>query len=75
MQTKSFLKIRLLSVNFEKFPSINEDRDQSKTSVWRAVVGRGLDLYRSKFLKVNGHSLYTFITNTNKLIDRIYDYT
>ena len=37
MQTKSFLKIWLF-VNFEKFTSINEDRDQSQSSIWRAVT-------------------------------------
>ena len=41
MQTKSFLKIWLLFVNFEKFTSVNEDRGQTKSSVWRVVIGRG----------------------------------
>ena len=38
MLTKSILKIWLLSVNFEKFISINLWTDQSQSSVWSAVV-------------------------------------
>ena len=45
MQTKS-MKIWLLSVNFEKITTINEDSDQSQSSVWMAVIGRGLRLHR-----------------------------
>ena len=43
MQVNSFLKIWLLSVNFEKFASKSES-DKSQLGVWRAVVGRSSDL-------------------------------
>ena len=33
-----------LSANFQKFTSLKEDRDQSQSSVRRAVIGRGLFL-------------------------------
>ena len=45
MQTKSFLKIWLLSVN-EKIISISYQSDQSQSGVWRAVIGRSGSLYR-----------------------------
>ena len=54
MQAKLFLKIWLQSVTLVKFTSINEDPDQSRSSVWRGAIGRGFRLYRGKFLKVNG---------------------
>ena len=41
MLTKSFLKISLLCVNFEKFTSLNEGCDQSQVSVCWAAIGRG----------------------------------
>ena len=50
MQTKSILKILLMSVNFENFVSINLWLDQSHSSVSSAVVGY---VYRYEFLKVN----------------------
>ena len=37
---KLISEIWLPSVKFEKCPSINDDRDQSQSSVWRAVIGR-----------------------------------
>ena len=37
-QTKSFLKIFLLSVNFGKLTSVNQKSDQSQSGVWRAVI-------------------------------------
>ena len=65
MQTKSFLKIRLLCVSFKKFVSINEDRDQLQTSKCSTVIGRGhrFYIYRVKFLKVNLQQ-----TNFQKLV-------
>ena len=50
MQTK-FLKIWLLSVN-ENLTSINKDRDQSESSVWRAVIGRTLFFIEVNFSKL-----------------------
>ena len=44
MKTKSFFKIWLLSVNFEKFTSINQKSDQSSSDARRAVIGRSSDL-------------------------------
>ena len=41
---KSFLKIWLLSVNFEKFTSINVWSGQSQSGVWRAVIGCSIAL-------------------------------
>ena len=38
---KSILKSWLLCVNFEKFTSMNEDRDQSEFSVWSLAIGHG----------------------------------
>ena len=51
MQTKSFLKIWLLRVNFENFTFINQKSDQSQSGVWRAVIGRSFGLWR-EFLKL-----------------------
>ena len=47
MQIKSFLKIWLLSVNSDKYASVNQKSDQSQQDVWRAVIGRSSDLLRS----------------------------
>ena len=47
MQAKSCPKILLLSVNFEKFTSMNDDRDQSQPSGRLPVSGRGPRLLRS----------------------------
>ena len=38
MQTKLLLKIWLLSVNFEKYNSINQKSDQSQSGVWSTVI-------------------------------------
>ena len=45
-------KIWLLCVNFEKFASINEDRDQSQPSKRSTVIRRSSRLW-SKFLDLN----------------------
>ena len=52
-QAKTFLKISLLSVNFEKFTSINLWSNQSQLGVWRTVIGCSM-VYWGKFIKVNG---------------------
>ena len=39
MKAKSFLKIWLLSVNFEEFASMNLYGNQSQSGVWRTVIG------------------------------------
>ena len=40
----AFLKILLLSVNFERFTSINLWSNQSQSGVWRAVIGCSIAL-------------------------------
>ena len=70
MQTKLFLKIWLLFVNFEKFTSINQDRDQSQIPKNSTVIGCGPRLIEAKkFSKVMnnkqismGITLFAFIT-------------
>ena len=58
MQANSFLKIWLLSVNFEKFTSIIEYSDQSQSSVWTSVIDWSRSyFYRGKFLKANGQQV------------------
>ena len=42
----TFLKIWLLCGNLEKFTSMNEEHDQSQSSIWKAVIGRLLRLLR-----------------------------
>ena len=44
MQTRSFLEIWLLSVDFEKFISINYQSDQSQPSTHPTVSGRSANL-------------------------------
>ena len=46
MKTKSFLKIWLLSVNFEKFTSINLSRDQSQHFKRSTVIGPSIRLWK-----------------------------
>ena len=53
MQTQSFLKNWFLSINFENISSLNEDRDQSQSSIRRAVIGPNLEICKFKFFKVN----------------------
>ena len=48
MSAKSFLKILMLSINFENFNSINYQSDQSQSGVWAAVIG-----ICPKFIEVN----------------------
>ena len=47
-------EIWFLSVNFEKFPWINQESDQSQPSKRPTVIGRALLVYEVKFCKVNG---------------------
>ena len=54
MQTNSIMKIEFLSINFEKFTSINQKSDQSQSRVWRAVIGHSSGLHSEEFLEVNG---------------------
>ena len=50
MQTKSFLKILLLSLNFEKFNSINLASDQSQQFKRSTMIGPSIF---NKFIEVN----------------------
>ena len=53
MLTKSILKIWSLSVNFDKFTSINLWTDQSQDFKRSTVIGPSISLYRGEFLEVN----------------------
>ena len=65
MITKSVLKIWLLSVNFEKFTSINLWTDQSQTAL------QTLDRYWSvhKFTEVN----FSMLTDNNQIFKNDFD--
>ena len=56
--TKSFLKIWLLSVNFEKFTSIHLWSNQSQLGVWRAC-----DWLLHSFIEVN----FSKLTDNNQI--------
>ena len=58
MKSKSFLKIWLLSVDFEKFTSMDLWTDQSQSSVGRAVIGP-----QHKFIEVN----FSKLTDCNQI--------